>query len=128
MFDTELTSIIAIVTYKKGNRIFSLFFLSLKTIPLVHFFFQFVPFQSHVPTSMSWTSNQDSLENNNAKKNEEQSEKNANRMVFRNKKCEEKIRSPFLYVTMATIEVGSMSNIDVQEQEQENVTLLVLWS
>jgi hypothetical protein len=49
-------------------------------------------------------------------------------MVFRDRKNEEKIQFPFLYVTMAMIEVSSVSNIDVQEQDQDNVKFLVLWS
>ena len=49
-------------------------------------------------------------------------------MVFRNKKSEEKIRFPFLYVTVAAIEVGSMLNIDIHEQGQDNLTVLFLWS
>jgi hypothetical protein len=50
-------------------------------------------------------------------------------MVFRNKNMRRKF-FPFLYVTMAATEVGSVSNIDVQEQEQEqdNNTLMFLWS
>jgi len=49
-------------------------------------------------------------------------------MVFRNKKYEEKIRIRFLYVTMAATEVGSLLNIDVQEQDQGKITLMVLCS
>jgi hypothetical protein len=49
----------------------------------------------------------------------EQPEKNAPNIWFSGtEKNEEKIRFPFLYVTMAAIEVGSVSNIDVQEQDQ----------
>jgi len=79
MFDTEPTSIAAIVTYKKWNQIFSSFFLLLKTIPLVHFFFlSLFPY--------------------------------------------------FLYVTMAAIEVDYVSNIDIQKQDQDNITVMFLWS
>ena len=48
-------------------------------------------------------------------------------MVFRNIKCEEKIWFSFLYVTTVVIEVDYVLNIDSQEQDQDNITVMFLW-
>jgi hypothetical protein len=63
------------------------------------------------------------------KKYEVQSEKKCTkRMVFRNIKCEDKIWFSLLYVTMVAIELDSVLNIDIQEQDQDNITVMFLWS
>jgi hypothetical protein len=57
----------------------------------------------------------------------EQTGKNAPNVWFSGpEKKRRKIRFSFLYVTLVAIEAGSLSNIDVQEQGQDNNTLLFL--